>query len=32
MKWIKTHEPKLLENYLEIHYGELDKETQDVIA
>lgn len=32
MKWIKTHEPKLLENYLEIHYGELDKDTQDVIA
>lgn len=32
MKWIKTHEPELLENYLEIHYGELDKETQDIIA
>lgn len=32
MKWIKTHEPKLRENYLEIHYGDLDKETQDMIA
>ncbi len=32
MKWIKTHEPKLRENYLEIHYGNLDKETQDMIA
>lgn len=32
MKWIKTHEPKLHENYLEIHYGNLNKETQDIIA
>lgn len=32
MKWIKTHEPKLRENYLEIHYGDPDKETQDMIA
>lgn len=32
MKWIKTHEPKLRENYLEIHYSNLDKETQDMIA
>lgn len=32
MKWIKTHEPKLRENYLEIHYGDLDKETRDMIA
>lgn len=32
MKWIKTHEPKLRENYLEIHYGNLNKETQDIIA
>ncbi|MBD5541062.1 MAG: LytTR family transcriptional regulator [Lachnospiraceae bacterium] len=32
MKWIKTHEPKLRENYLEIHYGNLDKETQDIIT
>ncbi|MDE6529287.1 MAG: LytTR family transcriptional regulator DNA-binding domain-containing protein [Lachnospiraceae bacterium] len=32
MKWIKTHEPKLRENYLEIHYGNLNKETQDMIA
>ncbi len=32
MKWIKTHEPKLKENYLEIHYGDMDKETKDMIA
>lgn len=32
MKWIKTHEPKLRENYLEIHYGNLNKETQDIIT
>ncbi len=32
MKWIKTHEPKLKENYLEIHYGDMDKETQDMIT
>lgn len=32
MKWIKTHEPKLSENYLEIHYGNMNKETQDMIA
>ena len=32
MKWIKTHEPKLEENYLEIHYGDMNKETQDIIA
>lgn len=32
MKWIKTHEPKLKENYLEIHYGDMNKETQDMIA
>lgn len=32
MKLIKTHEPKLPENYLEIHYGSLNKETQDIIA
>lgn len=29
---IKTHEPKLRENYLEIHYGNLNKETQDIIT
>lgn len=32
MKWIKTHEPKLLENYLEIHYNSLNKETQEIIT
>lgn len=32
MKWIKTHEPKLNENYLEIHYGNMNKETEDMIA
>lgn len=32
MKWIKTHEPKLKENYLEIHYGDMNKETQEMIA
>ena len=32
MKWIKTHEPKLRENYLEIHYSNLNKETQDIIT
>lgn len=32
MKWIKTHEPKLHENYLEVHYNDLDEETRDVIA
>ena len=32
MKWIKTHEPKLKENYLEIHYGDMNKETQDMIT
>lgn len=32
MKWIKTHEPKLSENYLEIHYGKMNKETQDIIT
>lgn len=32
MKWIKTHEPKLNENYLEIHYGTLNKETLDIIT
>ena len=32
MKWIKTYEPKLVENYLEIHYGDINKETQDMIA
>ena len=31
MRWIKTHEPTLRENYLEIHYGKLNNETQDVI-
>lgn len=31
MRWIKTHEPKLSENYLEIHYGKLNSETQDII-
>lgn len=32
MKWIKTHEPELHENYLEIHYNNLDKETQSIIS
>lgn len=32
MKWIKTHEPELNENYLEIHYGNMNKETEDMIA
>lgn len=32
MKWIKTHEPELHENYLEIHYSDLNKETRDIIA
>ena len=32
MKWIKTHEPKLSENYLEIHYANMNKETQDIIT
>ena len=32
MKWIKTQEPKLKENYLEIHYGKLNQETQDIIT
>lgn len=32
MRWIKTHEPKLKENYLEIHYGDMNKETQEMIA
>lgn len=32
MKWIKTHEPKLKENYLEIHYGDMNNETRDMIA
>ncbi len=31
MRWIKTHEPKLSENYLEIHYGKLNSETRDII-
>ena len=32
MKWIKKYEPKLGENYLEIHYGSMNKETEDIIA
>ena len=32
MKWIKTHEPKLKENYFEIHYGSMNKETEDIIT
>lgn len=32
MKWIKTQEPKLKENYLEIHYNKLNQETQDIIT
>lgn len=32
MKWIKTQEPKLKENYLEIHYSKLNQETQDIIT
>ena len=32
MKWIKTQEPKLKENYLEIHYSNMNKETQDIIT
>ena len=32
MKWMKTHESGLSENYLEIHYGEMNKETEDIIA
>lgn len=32
MKWIKTHEPKLRENYLEIHYANLNRETQEIIS
>lgn len=32
MKWMKTHEPRLSENYLEIHYSNMNKETQDIIA
>lgn len=31
MKWIKTHEPKLKENYLEIHYGDMDNETREMM-
>ena len=31
MRWIKTHEPELGENYLEIHYGQLNNETRDII-
>jgi len=32
MRWIKTHEPKIRENYLEIHYNHMDTETQDIIT
>lgn len=32
MRWIKTHEPKIRENYLEIHYSNMNKETQDLIT
>lgn len=32
MKWIKTYDSKLCENYLEIHYSNLNKETQDIIS
>ena len=32
MKWIKTHEPKLGENYLELHYNQMNQETQDIIS
>ncbi|MBQ9929130.1 MAG: LytTR family transcriptional regulator [Lachnospiraceae bacterium] len=31
MKWTKTYEPGLGENYLEIHYKNINKETQDFI-
>jgi len=31
MKWTKNHEPRLKENYIEIHYSNLNKETQDII-
>ncbi|MBQ2803110.1 MAG: LytTR family transcriptional regulator [Lachnospiraceae bacterium] len=31
MKWIKTQEPRLQENYLEIHYNKMNKETQELI-
>ena len=29
---MKIHEPKLKENYLEIHYGNMNKDTEDIIA
>lgn len=32
MKWMKTHEPELEENYVEIHYREMDAEVENVIA
>ena len=31
MKWIKTFEPDLKENYVEIHYHELSQEVKDFI-
>lgn len=32
MKWIKTYEAKLGEKYLELHYGNMNKETEDIIV
>lgn len=32
MIFIKTHETELEENYLELHYGEIDSETKEMIA
>ena len=31
MRWMKIHEPQLKENYLEIHYGDMDNETKEMI-
>ena len=32
MIFIKTHEKELKENYLELHYGEIDNETKEMIS
>ncbi len=32
MKFIKTKEAELKENYLELHYGEIDNETKEMIS
>lgn len=31
MKWIKNYEPDIRENYIEIHYKNMNKETEDII-